>query len=346
MNISTTVLAPSLYNAICDVFQHVEIANHGQPNCGPGYSGEYYRVNCYHCGDTRKRLWINYDFATRNEDGTDNLFMVHCYNEHCFDCREKQQELYDKLFPFACGRRPRDTQRERIQTPSRTIAGATQRPTPTLPWAVSLSDPMASRARQYLIDRGFDPTELETRYQVGYCMASYNPPPKIYDRIVIPVYGLRESFDISEPVLLGWQARQIGDGDASPKYLNMKGFAKSSFVYGLPQCDNAAGPVVVVEGPTDVWRLGGNAVAVFGKSVSFGQQSLLLRRLRDRPLVFMYDQDAQDESRKDASLMRGERRRFGLTAPVVHCPPPRADVGDSDRSELWECVHRALESES
>ena len=125
----------------------------------------------------------------------------------------------------------------------------------------------------------------------------------------------------------------------------MKGFGKSSCVYGLPQCDNA-GPVVVVEGPTDVWRLGGNAVAVFGKSVSFGQKFLLLRRLAGRPLVFMYDQDAQEEARRDANLMRGERRKVGLSAPVVHCPPPRADVGDSDRGELWECVHRALGSES
>ena len=31
MNISTTVLNPPLYNAICDVFTHVEIANHGEP---------------------------------------------------------------------------------------------------------------------------------------------------------------------------------------------------------------------------------------------------------------------------------------------------------------------------
>ena len=204
---------------------------------------------------------------------------------------------------------------------------------------------MASKARQYLVDRGFDPDELESRYQVGYSLLSYNPPPRIYNRIVIPVYGFRESLDISEQILLGWQAREVGDSGAGPKYLNMKGFAKSSCVYGLPQCDDA-GPVVVAEGPTDVWRLGGNAVAVFGKSMSYGQQGVLLRRFASHPLVFMYDQDAQEEARKAAGLFRAERQRVGLSAPVVHCSPPHADVGDSDRNELWQRVREALDSES
>ena len=65
------------------------------------WSGEYYRVNCDKCGDTRQRLWINHMWGVRDvETGDDHLYLIICFNEGCINTRELQERLYELLFPL------------------------------------------------------------------------------------------------------------------------------------------------------------------------------------------------------------------------------------------------------
>jgi len=117
---------------------------------------------------------------------------------------------------------------------------------------------------------------------------------------------------------------------------------KSRLLYGLPQAVRTTGPVVIVEGPTDVWRLGGNAVGLFGKDMSRGHQDLIARYFRGRPIVLFLDRDAREQANK----LRRQLRKAGLGAdrPIVIAAPPlgRNDVGDCTSEEAWACIGAAL----
>ena len=140
--------------------------------------------------------------------------------------------------------------------------------------------------------------------------------------------------------LAGWQARYIGDcPDDVPKYLSCKGLKKSQLLYGLPAAVGLQDAVVVVEGPTDMWRLGPGAVALFGKDMSLHQQELLDRFLPGRPVVVFLDRDAQD---KAAELQRTLLKRGRVTV-LAGLPDGRDDVGACTTEEAWQQVGLALE---
>jgi DNA primase len=140
--------------------------------------------------------------------------------------------------------------------------------------------------------------------------------------------------------LAGWQARFVGDcPDSVPKYLSCKGMKKSQLLYGLPAALGSQRAVVVCEGPTDVWRLGPGAVALFGKDMSLPQQQLLDRFLPGRPVVVFLDRDAQDNAQE---LQRTLLNRGRVTV-LAGLPEGRDDVGDCTSEEAWQQVGLALE---
>jgi hypothetical protein len=145
--------------------------------------------------------------------------------------------------------------------------------------------------------------------------------------------------------LAGWQAREIdAGGRQSRKYLSMKGMRKSQLLYGLPKAIESEGPVIVVEGATDVWRLGTNGVAAFGKMLHPSQIALLIRHFSGRPLVVFFDADAHEDAVVTAHQIRVKRREWGDSSPVVLATPQdgRGDVADCDHTTAWNCVRNAL----
>ena len=86
-----------------------------------------------------------------------------------------------------------------------------------------------------------------------FCELSVSAQPNPSRRLVIPIYDADER-------LAGWQARYVGDCPPEvPKYLSCKGMKKSQLLYGLAEAMAHDRPVVIVEAPTDVWRLGAGA---------------------------------------------------------------------------------------
>jgi hypothetical protein len=349
-------LNQKLYDALTRVFRHVEITSQGDPgqiSYWPNWDrdgrkeaqvtgGEYYKVSCPFCSDTRKRLWFNYRWGLRDpETGSDMLFLVNCYNESCVDNRAVQEQLRDMLGTDSWGNLPtRPRFNTRIEKP----------PKIELPKClVPITDAeQASDARWDLEDRNFDLQDLWERWRVFYCASSDSPPPKLRQRIVIPVYGLRRKLAKGEKfgiALEGWQARAIEPiSEGEPKYLTAKGMRKSQLLYGATSAVESQGPVVICEGPTDVWRLRTNGVALFGKDLSYYQRNLIVHRFEGRPVVVLLDRDAKDEAQAIVRQIRSERRVLGDKAPVVVASPPshREDVGDCTWLEAWLRIANSL----
>jgi DNA primase len=119
---------------------------------------------------------------------------------------------------------------------------------------------------------------------------------------------------------------------------------KSRLLYGLPAALNTAGPVVVVEGVTDVWRLGTNAVAIFGKTLSMNQRDLILRHFACREIVVFLDADATQDAGNAWSALHSARAASSDVTPVVVVRPPAGlkDVGECDREDAWKWIKSAL----
>lgn len=351
-------LNPQLYAALERRFTSVEIANHGERAMfargsyysGGGsrvvYSGEYYKISCPYCNDARKRLWINHMFGVVDESKDDHLYMAHCFNEGCVNSREIQKELYEMIYPFQYTLRMRKKQLlpdMPVSKPAVVPANA-----PTKPIAIPLDSNSAYMARDYLADRGFDPTEIGARWSITYCMRDDRVRPNLWGRLVIPIYGLQEGPQspqrgIGREVYLGWQARTIiADSPSNPRYLSMTGLKKSTLLYGLPQVHTTIGPVVIVEGVTDVWRMKTDCVATLGKSLSQEQIGLILRHFRGMRIVLLFDADATDDANRAAQLIRAARTEWADSAPVsvAMLPPGKGDVAECTRDEAWACVWR------
>src|SRR4051794_21295697 len=247
------LMNPDLFEALRRVFGHVVVVKDGEefrmdPTAMPVYRngkltvkqdvrdyGETYRVSCPFCGDTRRRLWIPYMWAEEDgETGRDNLQLAKCYNEECLRDPDNREALKDMVWPI--GRPDPDSlDRTRDQHPpvSRPIAPPRE---VAMPSHLTRVDELAPGhpAAAYLIERGFDPAELWSRWKVAYCTSSPDSIPTLLHRNVIPVHTARrvttaDGYPTFRAELAGWQARAIdarsNRGDA--KYLTAEGMKKS-----------------------------------------------------------------------------------------------------------------------
>jgi len=146
--------------------------------------------------------------------------------------------------------------------------------------------------------------------------------------------------------LAGWQARALKDhpADGTPKYFSASGMKKNDLLYGLTKAIKTKGPVVVVEGVTDVWRLHTNGVASFGKTISPTQTKLILRHFHGRPVVILLDADAADAAIKVYEKVAGARLAAGDDSPVIIAmlPGGRKDPGEYTREEAWNVVTKVV----
>ncbi len=151
---------------------------------------------------------------------------------------------------------------------------------------------------------------------------------------------------VPEEILVGWQVRRMDDDRSKddPKYLTAAGMPKPRLLYDLPRAlATARGPIVLVEGVTDVWKLGTHPVATLGKQPS-PHQRRLLAHFYGRPLVVFLDNDAEAEAVAARDALLRDRRQLGDAAPVVVAHPPsgRDDVGECTTEEAWRQVARSL----
>lgn len=329
------VLRPELYRRLVQRFTHVAVADAGVPMSSVierraidnkkhlrlVTPGEYYRISCPYCNDTRQRLWINHMWAYRNADtGSNNLWLCVCYNEACLKTCERQRDLYNKVFDDTW---PYDPQKDIVikgMAPPAPSAPSTAE----LPGTVQPLDhlPPDHRACDYLRARGYDPIRLSRA--LGYCVQNLPRYPSARDRIIIPIYMRGE--------LVGWQGRLCYDTDNKyvAKYYSQPGMRKSAMLYNF---DNAKKYpfVVVCEGPTDVWSFGPEAVALFGKTASAAQRLLISSQWKSG-IVILLDADAAE----DATCLAAELQ--GNSPVVVIRLPAEKDPGNFPSHELRQMV--------
>jgi hypothetical protein len=366
-------LNPILYGSLKEAFGQVRISNEreqiqfryrpnwlhrqGRIQAEVASAGETYYVNCPFCNDTRKRLGISYHWSVWDEETDDNmLHLAHCFNENCISTREIQKKLHALVYPDGTYGQ---TMTVRLSSSPPSLPAAPRRF--LLPEGTLLSElPDDHSAIKYLQRRKFDPKRLAKRWGVRYCQANIIEPgrasrcrPYFQDkRLVYPIFAPSLAIDPERVTacravrLAGWQARALTDRLARnvPKYFSAAGMKKSELLYGLPAALVADGPLVVVEGVTDVWRVGPGAVALFGKTISPAQVKLILRHCPGRPLVVLLDADATDNARRVCQQIRSGRLVAGDNTPVDigKLPTGRKDPGECTHAEVWKVIQQAV----
>ncbi len=166
-----------------------------------------------------------------------------------------------------------------------------------------------SHPSEYFVSRGFTEDTLH-HFSVGDC---FEQSSSMYQRAVIPIHNDDGTHVVAH---IG---RAIKDYH-KPKFLFTKGFDKRRFLYNYHRAIDRATDqscLFITEGQGDVWKLHeagvGNAVSIFGKSLSVQQQSKLLTSGITSLVVLTDNDQAGRESKTE--IQRGLGRMFKLYFP-------------------------------
>lgn len=159
---------------------------------------------------------------------------------------------------------------------------------------------LTSNQKNYLKNRNFDPEKLVREF--GLKGSSHIGEYKF--RIITPIYFNNK--------LISYQGRATNE-NTTPKY---KACKKSSEIihhkHILYNIDNAKkNKAIIVEGITDVWRLGHGAVATFGTNFTYKQAFLIKQKFSE--VFILFDFDAQKKANQLAVLLSG----IGIKSTVI-----------------------------
>lgn len=159
---------------------------------------------------------------------------------------------------------------------------------------------LLSRHKKYLRGRSFDSALLER----SYGLKGTGPIGPYKHRIIAPVYFRGK--------LVSYQGRDI-TGKSGMKYKACRQDEElrdhKHCLYGM---DTVVGKsVVVVEGITDVWRLGAGAVATFGIKYT-SAQVVLLQEFDNVFILFDPEEQAQEQARKLSQELLGGGRHVEI----------------------------------
>jgi hypothetical protein len=294
--------------------------------------GEYYRVCCPYCADTRHRLYVSHMWGRKDEDGTPLTFLAVCYNENCLSDDGNRKDFSQRL---KFGRAITDAEI------SRGIVIPEDERVFEWPGPVTRIDllPDDHDAVVYVRGRGFDPGVLGRYYGVAYCRNS------VYfhaiNRLIIPVYA--------DGVMKGWQARYVGElpwknkdkqDRLPPKYYTCPRMKRAKLIGNF---DNARKykTVVLVEGWFDVFATGPWSGCIFGNFTSQWQQGMLIESAREtgQSVVLMLDPEEADSESTRRTVDHLTRELPGLFAPVRL--PAGTDPGSLGRDFILDYVTAA-----
>jgi len=342
-------LNPALYRNLKRVFGKVVISNEGVAFVGRYVpkiveegeelyienSGEYYRVNCNKCSDTRHRLYINHRWAKRDEKGRRNLWMAVCYNDPtCYSDQESREELYNRLSEI----RGVLEEAKIKQGVVRKEASIVDPPGPI----ITLDKlPPNHPANVYLADRYFDPELLGRTYGVGLVTNSMYYLAR--DRIYFPI--------VQDGKLRGWQCRYAGELDWKdksnpPKSFNCPDMMRGHLLYGLDQAKRYQ-TGVLVEGPTSRLNFGPMAMASLGFPITNNQSRLVVPHFKDHSMVMLFDPDVLESpsmKRKYDQVYDELKDQFRHGLAAVALPKPY-DPADLDRYWVREYVRREAKAQ-
>jgi hypothetical protein len=152
----------------------------------------------------------------------------------------------------------------------------------------------SSKAWNYLLKRNFDPEYLIRQYKIkdGGLTGYWN------FRIIIPVFINNQIVTFQGRSLFSKEkCKELGIERYETLNINDSVINAKHTFYGLDDCKGDW--TVLVEGPTDRWRLGpNNILSSLGTSTSQEQINLLSKRFKKVIFLFDNEKQAQDRARK------------------------------------------------
>lgn len=272
--------------------------------------GEEYAVNCKFCKDTRHRLYFKYLWNTQIVAGTTTYrcsdALVHCFNENCQKHPQNRQDLKNWLGSALAQDNRVQAEAIAASQDSEVDTNLLKNHVPLPPNLHDIDSPsLPPYVRSYWLghdefkgERGYSPSTLR-QFNVKFAYLNY--PLKLGAPIcsqmvtILPVYQNEDYWfhqirliPIQGNINLGYERDQFGE--QLPKYIIPKGSKKNWALYNI---DNAKfhNTVYLVEGITDVMRIGPSAIARFGKTLSHAQATIMNRLLAGKNIVILPDMD-------------------------------------------------------
>ena len=287
------------------------------------HSGEYYAVCCPFCNDTRYRCYINHRYGTDDEFGRAQTHLAYCHNAGC-PLSMRSPEAYRQLAEMLTGHRLVDLRKVKIEEGNKVDLDAIRMNWPGKVVRVDTL-PETHPANVYLKSRGFAYKTIGKFYDVHFCVEGN----KIcQDRLIIPIYYRGK--------MVGWQARAIYEVDWKqslfPKYYTAPGTPRREILYNI---DNAAKykTGIIVEGVTDVWKVGPQAVCTFGANMTLDQQRLFKKNFKDNNGVLFYDPDIKDAMKEKVDILCASMSK-ALKSGFCSVYLQEGDAGDCTRKFL------------
>ena len=169
------------------------------------------------------------------------------------------------------------------------------------------SGELMPNGKKYLERRGFDPDKLEREWKLGQTgPVSFLDKISYNHRILIPIHW--------DGRMVSFQGRDITDKSelkylACPKKRERR--HHKDIVYGKSWgWKDLLGSIIVVEGVTDVWRLGVNSVATFGIEFKMSQV-LEMASLWERFFIVF---DDEPQAQKQAKVLAVKLKALGKQA--------------------------------
>lgn len=170
--------------------------------------------------------------------------------------------------------------------------------------------------RHYLKQKNFNPTKLTKEWNLK---ATKGLSGKWSWRIIAPILN-------KEWMVVGYTGRTLTP-NTKPKWKHSKNENMSidpkTLLYGIERTKNK---ILIVEGASDVWRMGPGAVGTFGINWKM-EQAIILKTFSHRFIMFDPEKEAQKQAKKLANWLAPFPGETEIISGID------TDPGDLDQSE-------------
>jgi DNA primase len=168
----------------------------------------------------------------------------------------------------------------------------------------------------YLAGRGFCPSQLQSDFGI----LGVGPIGKYKFRVIAPCALQGSTVNFTALAVMG----------QSPKYIHCSNeeaiIPMKSLLYNI---DNVRKSIVVVEGITDVWRIGMGSVAIMGMEFS-KEQLALIAKVEVKNVFVMFDSGEVEQKKANRLAMN----LSGIVDHVEVIELPEGDPGDLSESDV------------
>jgi len=191
-------------------------------------------------------------------------------------------------------------------------------------------------AKRYLTSRGYDPDEITARFAVR--STNINSEVKHDDRIISFKHRIFIPFIMNNEIV-SYTCRSVND-KIKPKYKHAPNelsiVPPASTIYNYDSIQ-AGGKVIIVEGPTDVWRLGNESVSIQGVTYTKEQIAFLFRKDIQKAVV-LFDENAMDKAERLANALHLKIPDVSYTS--LKCGDPGELSVQEAESLKWQLLYK------